>query len=70
MIPAVGQGMLACECRESDEEIRALLDRITPAANYLRYQIEREILGTSEGALKASYHHAVKKIEQYLEERE
>ena len=43
MIPAVGQGMLACECRESDEEIRALLDRITPPANYLRYQIEREI---------------------------
>lgn len=43
MIPAVGQGMLACECRESDEEMRALLGRITPPANYLRYQIEREI---------------------------
>jgi RNA polymerase sigma-70 factor (ECF subfamily) len=26
-----------------------------------------EILGTSEGALKASYHHAVKKIEQYIQ---
>lgn len=25
-----------------------------------------EILGTSEGALKASYHHAVKKIEEYV----
>ena len=26
-----------------------------------------EILGTSEGALKASYHHAVKKIEHYIQ---
>ena len=24
------------------------------------------VMGTSEGSLKASYHHAVKKIEQYL----
>ena len=26
-----------------------------------------EVLGTSVGALKASYHHAVKKIEKLLE---
>ena len=43
MIPAVGQGMLACECRESDAEMRTLLDRITPSENYLRYEIERGI---------------------------
>ena len=43
MIPAVGQGMLACECRESDEEMRALLAKITPAEHELRYRIEREI---------------------------
>lgn len=43
MIPAVGQGMLACECRESDAEMRSLLDRITPPENYLRYEIERGI---------------------------
>ena len=30
------------------------------------YQQMREVLGTSEGALKASYHHAAKKIEDYL----
>ncbi len=29
-----------------------------------------EILGTSVGALKASYHHAVKKIEKFIEESE
>jgi RNA polymerase sigma-70 factor (ECF subfamily) len=31
------------------------------------YEDMSEILGTSEGALKASYHHAVKKIEKFLE---
>ena len=30
------------------------------------YREMAEILDTSEGALKASYHHAVKKIEEYL----
>lgn len=32
----------------------------------LKYEEMEEILGTSVGALKASYHHAVKKIEAYL----
>ena len=31
-----------------------------------KYEDMSTILGTSVGALKASYHHAVKKIEQYL----
>ncbi|MGQ8336468.1 RNA polymerase sigma factor [Sunxiuqinia sp. A32] len=32
----------------------------------MKYQDMEKILETSEGALKASYHHAVKKIEEYL----
>ena len=32
----------------------------------LKYEAMSEILGTSVGALKASYHHAVKKIETYI----
>jgi RNA polymerase sigma-70 factor (ECF subfamily) len=32
----------------------------------LEYTAISEILGTSTGALKASYHHAVKKIEDFL----
>ncbi len=32
----------------------------------LKYEEIAEILGTSVGALKASYHHAVKKIELYV----
>lgn len=32
----------------------------------MKYDDMSEVLGTSVGALKASYHHAVKKIEEYL----
>ena len=32
----------------------------------LKYEEMSEILGTSVGALKASYHHAVKKIEEFM----
>jgi RNA polymerase sigma-70 factor (ECF subfamily) len=32
----------------------------------LKYEQISEILGTSVGALKASYHHAVKKIEVFV----
>ena len=32
----------------------------------MKYEDMSEILGTSVGALKASYHHAVKKIEEYV----
>lgn len=34
---------------------------------HMKYEEMSEILGTSVGALKASYHIAVKKIEEYLE---
>lgn len=43
MIPAVGQGLLACECREDDMEMRALLESLTPPQNALRYTMEREL---------------------------
>jgi RNA polymerase sigma factor (sigma-70 family) len=33
----------------------------------MTYEDISEVLGTSEGALKASYHHAVKKIEKFLD---
>lgn len=34
----------------------------------MKYENMSAILGTSVGALKASYHHAMKKIEQYITE--
>ena len=33
----------------------------------MKYEEMSDIFGTSVGALKASYHHAVKKIEKFLE---
>lgn len=36
----------------------------------MKYEDISEILGTSVGALKASYHHAVKKIEQSIDKSE
>jgi len=33
----------------------------------MKYEEMSEILGTSVGALKASYHHAVKKVEAFLQ---
>lgn len=36
----------------------------------MKYEEMSEIFGTSVGALKASYHHAVKKIEKYLTEQD
>ena len=32
----------------------------------MKYEDMSEIFGTSVGALKASYHHAVKKVEEFL----
>ena len=36
----------------------------------MSYKEMSEVLQTSEGALKASYHHAVKKIEEYFKQKE
>ena len=36
----------------------------------MKYEDMSEILGTSVGALKASYHHAVKKIESFFGEED
>jgi RNA polymerase sigma-70 factor (ECF subfamily) len=36
----------------------------------MKYEQMSEILGTSVGALKASYHLAVKKVEQYFAEHD
>ena len=35
----------------------------------MKYEEISEILGTSVGALKASYHHAVKKIESFFKKK-
>lgn len=66
----------------SEEEVGALIEKaleVIPEKQRLVFQMRyydelsyAEIsaaLGTSEGALKASYHHAVKKIEEFVKAR-
>ena len=36
----------------------------------MKYEDISEIVGTTVGALKASYHHAVKKIEEYFKQND
>ena len=43
---------------------------IAKSYDEMPYEDMSRILETSEGALKASYHHAVKKIEKYFDEVE
>lgn len=57
--------------RKLDMAIQTLPDKQRAVFNLKyfedkKYEEMSEIMGTSVGALKASYHHAVKKIENYL----
>ena len=36
----------------------------------MKYEDISEIVGTTVGALKASYHHAVKKIEEFFKQND
>jgi RNA polymerase sigma-70 factor (ECF subfamily) len=36
----------------------------------MKYEEMSELLGTSVGALKASFYHAVRKIEEYISSKE
>lgn len=76
--PAVANQLLADEYFDGDETQAQLQEAISqlPAVqravfnmryfDEMKYSEMSEILGTSEGALKASYHIAVKKIEAYF----
>lgn len=48
-LPAVGQGSLAIECRESDEELRLLLEHINDKVTFDTVMAERAFLRTLEG---------------------
>ena len=59
-------------CQELLQEAISLLpeqQRVVFNLRYfdeMKYKEMSEIMGVTEGALKATYHHAVKKIEQYI----
>ncbi|PLR85001.1 hydroxymethylbilane synthase [Bacillus canaveralius] len=48
-VPAVGQGALSIECRESDSELRALFDKFTSTDTARTVRAERAYLNMMEG---------------------
>ena len=49
MIPSVGQGIIALQCREDDEKIIPILKKINHEDTFKRAHLERNILKVLEG---------------------
>jgi len=49
IIPSAGQGIIALQCREKDQEIISILKKINHNETYMRAHIERNILKVLEG---------------------
>ena len=49
VIPSAGQGIIALQCREGDEEIISVLKKINHNETFMRAHVERNILKVLEG---------------------
>jgi len=49
LIPSAGQGIIALQCREGDEEIISVLKKINHYETFMRAHLERNILKVLEG---------------------
>ena len=49
IIPSAGQGIIALQCREDDEEIISVLKKINHQETFIRAHVERNILKVLEG---------------------
>ena len=49
VIPSAGQGIIALQCREGDEEIISILKKINHNETFMRAHVERNILKVLEG---------------------
>jgi len=49
LIPSAGQGIIALQCREGDEEITSVLKKINHNETFMRAHVERNILKVLEG---------------------
>ena len=49
VIPSAGQGIIALQCREDDEEIISVLKKINHNETFMRAHVERNILKVLEG---------------------
>ena len=56
----------ALEANDAKDELSYLSPFLSKVSKEMPYEEMSRVLETSEGALKASYHHAVKKIEEYI----
>jgi len=49
MIPSAGQGIITLQCRNNDNEIISILDKVNDEETYLRAHAERNVLKVLEG---------------------
>ncbi len=49
VIPSAGQGIIALQCREGDEEINSVLKKVNHNETFIRAHVERNILKILEG---------------------
>ena len=49
LIPSAGQGIIALQCREGDEEVISILKKINHNETFMRAHVERNILKVLEG---------------------
>ena len=69
IIPSAGQGIIALQCRNNDDEIVSLLDKINDKNTSLRAYAERNVLKILEGDCETAVgaHAVIKKDELILE---
>ena len=69
IIPSAGQGIIALQCRNNDDEIVSLLDKINDKNTFLRAYAERNVLKILEGDCETAVgaHAVIKKDELILE---
>ncbi len=71
VIPSAGQGIIALQCREGDEEIISILKKINHNETFMRAHVERNILKVLEGDCETAVGaHSIIKDEKIIVEAE
>ena len=69
IIPSAGQGIIAIQCRNNDDEIISILDKINDQETFNRAHAERNVLKVLEGDCETAVgvHASIKEDEIILE---
>ena len=71
VIPSAGQGIIALQCREGDEEIISVLKKINHNETFMRAHVERNILKVLEGGCETAVGaHSIIKDDKIIVEAE